>query len=124
MELFLIFRLFCEKETRLKINLKKVGSIPPLFGAFSSFMLSLTWFACKCKMFNEIKLNQRFVQNLDKYQTNPNPINIHFYLQPSIKIINESKQFVTKSRSVSNKSNLIQIPFFTFSPYLFRTFTL
>ena len=29
----------------IKPNLKKVGSIPPLLGAFSSFMLSLTWFA-------------------------------------------------------------------------------
>ena len=34
-----------QKQKIIKPNLKKVGSIPPLLGAFSSFMLSLTWFA-------------------------------------------------------------------------------
>ena len=45
-------------------HLKNVGSIPPLLGAFSSFILSLTWFAWRTKY--DTHIDERLNEDLNR----------------------------------------------------------
>ena len=45
-------------------HLKNVGSIPPLLGAFSSFILNLTWFAWRTKY--DTHIDERISEDLNR----------------------------------------------------------